>query len=198
MAFTPDGKRLATGHADGTILFWDLQLPASNPLHLPPNEIEALWADLRDADAAKAWQAVWRLADSPAEVVPFLAGKLKSSPSAPAATAGPLLADLDSGSFAKREAAAKQLTDLGLLAESALRAALTAKPSLEVRQRVEAILKAIADNQRPLTPEELRDTRAVAVVGSIATPQARQVLEGLTRGAPSARLTLAAKAAIAP
>src|SRR5205823_12086569 len=102
MAFTPDGRRLATGHSDGTILLWDLDLPAP-PARLSAEEVAALWADLQDADTAKAWRAVWRLAESPEEVVPFLRGKVKPVAGAPADVTGPLLADLGSDVFAKRE-----------------------------------------------------------------------------------------------
>jgi WD40 repeat protein len=59
-AFSPDGKRMATGHTDGTILLWDVDLPAASEVRLDTKEVETLWADLHDADAAKAWRAAWR------------------------------------------------------------------------------------------------------------------------------------------
>ena len=62
---TPDGQRLATGHPDGTILLWDLKLPAVKPDPLAAKEVESLWADLKAEDAARAWRAVWRLAEYP-------------------------------------------------------------------------------------------------------------------------------------
>jgi RNA polymerase sigma factor (sigma-70 family) len=196
MAFTPDGRHLATGHNDGTILLWKIDLPASTPAHLPGKEIASLWADLKGADAAKAWKAVWRLVGSPDEVVPFLRDNLKPFPPAPANITDPLLTDLASDVFAKRDAANKSLKEIGLLAEPALRQRLQANPPLEVRQRVEVLLKAIAENPQPLTAEALRDVRAVAVLARINSPQARQILEGLTKGVDSAPLTGAAKAAL--
>jgi WD40 repeat protein len=197
-AFTPDGKRMATGHTDGTILLWDVDLPAAQATHLAPKEIEMLWAALKDTDAGKAWQAVWRLADSPDEAIPLLRKLLKPVPPAPADVTDPLLADLGSASFAKREAASKQLKELGILAESALREKLDAKPTLEIRQRIEPLLKAVEETPQPLSAETLRDVRAVAVLSRIDSQEARHLLEGLSTGIPSAPLTCAAKATLGP
>jgi RNA polymerase sigma factor (sigma-70 family) len=196
MAFTPDGRHLATGHPDGTILLWPVDLPSPNPVRLTPNEIDSLWSTLKDADAAKAWQAVWRLADAPEDAVPFLRKMLKPVPGAPKDITGPQLIDLGSDVFAKRETATKRLKDLGLLAEPALRQSLSANPPLELRQRIEALLKSIVESPPGLTPEVLQTLRAVAVLSRIQSPQARQILEDLAKGVESAPLTLAAKAVL--
>jgi hypothetical protein len=108
------------------------------------------------------------------------------------------LADLAGDVFAKRDAASKQLRDLGILAESALRQRLKADPPLELRLRIEGLLKSIAETPPALTPEALRDLRAVAVLAQIDSPQARQILEDLTQGADSALLTVAARADLGP
>src|SRR5262249_24487092 len=123
LAFSPDGRRLATGHPDSTILVWDVPLPP-RPLPLAAGELEALRRDLEGADAARAWRAVWRLADVPGEALTHLRARLKPHQPAPAETTRPLLEDLDSDSFTRREAATKRLKELGPLAEPALRAAL--------------------------------------------------------------------------
>ena len=196
MAFTPDGRRLATGHTDGTILLWELDLPAAQPARLSAQEIEVLWADLQDADAARAWRAVWRLAESPDEAVPYVRGKVKPYVGAPADVTGPLLADLGSDVFTKREAASKRLKDLGHQAEPALSQRLKANPPLEERQRIEALLKLLVETPVPLTPEGLRDVRAVAVLSCIGSSQARLLLEELSRGVEAAPLTAAARAAL--
>lgn len=68
------------------------------------------------------------------------------APAQPAAAAeaeraAALIKDLDSDAFPVRQSAQEGLEKLGLAAESALRGALTARPSLETRQRIEAVLQ---------------------------------------------------------
>jgi WD40 repeat protein len=195
LAFARDGRRMATGHPDSTILLWDVRLPAVAVAPLSAQELEARWADLADADAAKAWEAVDRLAQSPKEALAILRGRLKPYPTAPVDLARKLLADLDSDAFADREAAVKRLKELGLQAEPALRAALKMKPSLEQRRRIEELVAAF--QEAPPTAEELRQLRALIVLERIGTPEARRLLEQMAKGPPSARLTRQAQAALA-
>jgi WD40 repeat protein len=195
LAFTKNGRRLATGHPDSTILLWDFALPASKVKPLTAKELETLWSDLVDTVAAKAWQAVWRMSDAPNEVLPFLRARLKPYPTAPADVTRKLLADLDDNSFERREAAMKRLKDLGLQAEPALRATLKLKPSLEQKKRIEQILAALKVASPP-TAEELRQLRAVIVLERLRSPEARRVLEAMTNGPPSARQTRQAFAAL--
>ncbi len=194
--FSLDGRRLATGMPDGTILLWDVSLPPSKPQHLQAREIASLWADLADTDAAKAWRAVWRLSDAPNDALAFLRGHMKPYryPTASANEMRKLLADLDSDSFEVRDAAAKRLNELSFQVEPALRAALNAKPSLEQRRRIEELLVAAPP---PPTPEELRQLRALIVLERIGTPEARRLLEEVAKGPPSARLTRQALSCLA-
>jgi RNA polymerase sigma factor (sigma-70 family) len=119
LAFAPDGRRLATGHPDGTILLWNTNLPAPQPVRLTAADVAILWADLKDNDAAEAWRAVWRLAESAEDVLPFLRENVKPAYPVAAEITTPLLTDLGSESFTKRDAASKRLKELGVLAESA-------------------------------------------------------------------------------
>src|SRR5262249_18860998 len=116
-ALSRDGRHLATGMPDGTILMWDISLPPTNARRLESKEIESLWTDLADPDAAKAWRAVWRLMDVPNDALAILRGRVKPYPTAAADVTRELLADLDSDSFQVREAAVKRLKELGPQAE---------------------------------------------------------------------------------
>ena len=104
-----------------------------------------------------------------------------------------LITDLDSDRFEVRDAAARELTQLGEQVEPALRRVLEGKPSPEARRRVEALL---TGPRRVRSPEGLRGLRAVQALECVGTAEARRVLEGLSRGAPEARLTREAKAAL--
>ena len=196
LAFSRDGRRMATGLPDSTILIWDVRVPPVSVDPLTAKELEALWTDLADADAAKAWQAVWRMAEAPNEALPFLRARLKPYPTAGAEEMRSLLADLDGDSFERREAAVKRLKDLGLRAEPALRAALKEKPSLEQKRRIEAILATLTEAQPP-PADDLRQLRALIVLERINTPEARRIMEEVAKGPESARLTRQALAALA-
>jgi hypothetical protein len=188
LAFLPGG-RLATGMMDGTILVWDLAPKAATA-----GELDTLWADLADEDARKAYRAVHALAARPAQAVAYLKDHFHPVPEVEPRRVKRLLADLDSDQFARREAAAKELATLGGRVEPALRQALKKAPPLEVQKRVEALLAAL----KGVPPRDtLRALRAVWGLERIGTPEARQLLKALAGGAPGARQTVAAKAALA-
>jgi hypothetical protein len=83
---------------------------------------------------------------------------------------------------------------MGELALKELHRALTSKPSLEMRQRIEGLLEKQRGPVR--RPEVLQALRAVAVLERIATTEAREVLQKLASGAAEARLTQEAKASL--
>jgi hypothetical protein len=196
LAFLPNGRALATGMEDGTVFVWDLA-PQTCPetglaRDLGRKELDALWTDLA-AEARKAHRAIWTLAAAPAQAVPFLADHLRPVAGVDAKRVEKLLADLDSERFAVREAAARELTEMGQQIEPALRRVLESKPPLEVRNRVETILAA----QRGVPPAALlRTLRAIQALERSGTPEARQVLRKLAEGAAGARETREAKASL--
>jgi hypothetical protein len=105
-----------------------------------------------------------------------------------------LIADLDSDQYAARAEAARGLEGFGAEAEPALRRALAAPPSLEVRRRLEQLLEQLPRAVPP--PERLRALRAVEALERAGTAEARRVLRGMARGAPGARLTQEARSAL--
>ncbi len=195
LALSPDGRTLATGHADSTILLWDATLRgAARPLMAA--QAEACWADLTGADAARAYAAVWRLADDPRRAVALLAGRLAPIAPPPAELLQRLLRDLGSDAFAVRQPAERQLRQLGERAEPALREALRQERTIEPKRRTEALLAALSPAGL-LSGEALRALRAVHVLEHAGTAEARQLLERVAGGVPTARLTREAAAALA-
>jgi hypothetical protein len=195
LAFSPDGRRLATGHPDSTILIWEVILPARNPVSARPRELEALWADLSEKDAARAWQAVWRMGELPKETIPFLGQRVQPLRPTPEEVTRPLLAQLDDDSYQRREAATKRLKDLGHQAGPALSTALKGDPTPEKKQRLEMLLQVLAEAPAFSSPKELQELRAVAVLERVDSPEARALLQELAKGIPSAPLTRHAQAA---
>jgi hypothetical protein len=198
LAFTPDGARLVSGMRNSTLLIWDVEklvADARRPAgELGPRNLEALWADLAGADVRQAQQAIGMLAAAKAQAVPFLQRHLQ-----PVAAADPqrlrrLIADLDHEQFAERQAAARELERLGEMAAEALAQALQKEPTLEARRRLERLLARL-DGPVPF-PEQVRALRALVVLERACTAEARQLLQKLAQGAPQARLTQHAAAAL--
>jgi hypothetical protein len=185
---------MATGNADTIILLWDLSPPAAQrPASLTAAQCQAYWTNLAGDDAGRAFTAIARLADAPEQRVPMLRDRLHAAKAPSAEELRRLLADLDNAQFERREKATKRLAELGELADTTLREALQRKPSLEMRRRIESLLAA---SRLAHTAEERRNLRAVRVLESIGTAEARQVLETLGEGASDARRTKAAKDAL--
>jgi hypothetical protein len=197
LAFAPDGRTLASGSADTTILLWDLRadLAAARRHHprLTPEEAAAQWG-LLSGDAATAYPAQLRFAVAPADALAFLRDRLPPVPGQPPTpeTLARWVADLGAEAFAVREQAARALDQAGDAAEPALRQALAGRPREEVRRRLEALL-----DRPPGTPspETLRGLRAVEALEWAAPAEARAWLAALARGNPAAALTRAAQAA---
>jgi hypothetical protein len=105
-----------------------------------------------------------------------------------------LVADLGSDTFAVRQRATQELERLGEVAMPVLLKVRDDPPSLEVRQRVERLLRQLEAETPP--PEMLRLLRALAVLEYSGTSEARQVLEVLAGGEPETRLVRQARACV--
>lgn len=187
LSFAPDGRTLATGDPDSTVLIWNLA-PSIGPA--TAKDLPRLWEDLAGSDAAKAYSASWRFADAPDETIRFLRERLRPITPAPAAKVRQMLVDLNSDEYPKREAATMRLRELGERAVISLREGLKARPSLEVRLRVKNLLKLL---EEPQSGGLLRQLRAVAILERIGTLEAQQILKALAEGMPEARVTREAK-----
>jgi WD40 repeat protein len=202
LAFSPDGRLLASGSTDITVLLWDvtgrMQGGKLRPAELSPQEFQSLWADLTSQDAPKARRALWATVAADGASLAFLRERLQPAVStASAETIARLVADLDSTGFGVRTKAMAQLTQLAELAEPALMDALKKQPSLELRQRIEQLLGEVADQRSRPSGDRLRMFRAVEILEQIGTPEARRLLEALSRGVPGALLTREAQASLA-
>src|SRR5262249_5483883 len=154
------------------------------------------WAALAADDAAKAYAAIWLLADGAADAVPFLRARLRPAIAPPEDEVRKQIGRLDSQDFAEREAATKALRQFGAPVAPPLRAALKEAPPVERKTRLERLLAEVT--APTLGPgDHLRQVRAIAVLELAATDEARQVLKELARGTTEDRQTQEAAAAVA-
>src|SRR5262249_10241252 len=124
--------------------------------------------------------------------VPFLRERLAPVAAGNAGKIAQWIKDLDSDEFTVRDKAAGELRQLGEPAVPALRQALTGNPSAEVRRQATPMIEALAAG----SGEGLRGLRAVEALENVGSAEARSLLEALARGAPQARLTQEAAAAL--
>jgi WD40 repeat protein len=171
---------------DGQVFLWGLRPP-------PPAKVShrTLRANLAGAPAL-AYQAVWALAADP-KAPAFLASQVAAVPAAHQERVARLITDLDSDRYPVREAASKELAALGEQVLPALEKGLAAAPSPEARRRLRLLLRRLEGD---LSPEQLRQARAVQALERAGTAAARNLLRRWASGAPAAALTQDAAAAL--
>jgi WD40 repeat protein/beta-lactamase regulating signal transducer with metallopeptidase domain len=199
VAFAPNGRALASGASDTTILVWDttgLRRKVQTPqaVDVPAAAMEALWADLAGNDAARAGQSLIKLAAAPGAGARFLSTRLKPAARVEPAKIKRWIADLESGKFAVREQASVNLLKVEEQAVPALQKVMASPPSLETSNRVAVLLDRLTSGT--LTPEQLRLVRAVEALELMGGSHARGLLQALAGGAPGALLTREAQGAL--
>jgi WD40 repeat protein len=186
LAFTSDGRTLASASADTTVLLWDFAaLLKRRPQTITPNaqSLEELWDHLAKNED-RPHRAIAVLAD--AGVVSFLAEKLRPLrvEQVERKTIAELLSRLDDAKFNERRKATEALKQFGIRAEADLRIALLQASSLEMRRRIEDILAALPrDTNSVASGERLRALRCLAALEFAGTAAARQVLESMAQEA---------------
>jgi RNA polymerase sigma factor (sigma-70 family) len=196
--FSPSGGLTSVALADTTIVVWDTapwrkQIDELLTRELPA-DLASLWDDLAK-DAATGLRAARLLGMAGDKAVALLAAKLPARKAADEARVKRWIAELDSSDFATREKAEKELRSLSGQVESQLREAMKSKPPLEVRRRIDGLLRDI--DARTLTAAEVREVRAVQAMMWLNSAAARTLLIKWATGDPNATLTKAAKKACA-
>ena len=197
LTFSPDGRTLAaTG--GGSVLFWDTTNLAREPgllqrLDLAEADLVRLWTELGGPDAETAYSAFWKLAAAGDKTLRWLRPRLQPVPDPGRQALIKLVADLESGGYATRVKATRQLETL----ESARDLLLDALPrnlTLEMRKRIEHVLSKLdAWLDSPALRHQLRGVDLLEQLGS---EESQALLEELAAGAADAQVTRAAGRAL--
>jgi WD40 repeat protein len=198
VAFSPDGRRLASSGFEGVAYVWDLARPV--PVGLPADPAPAFRtaaeaaAGLRHDDAELAHRAAEWLREHPADGVAALAAAFPPAVPVPADRVEQLLRARDDRNFKTRLKAHTELAKLGPRAAEALKAELERPRSEEVRAAAADLLAAL--DAMTLSGERLAEVRAVEAAERMGTPQAAELMEKWATGAATATLTTEATAAV--
>lgn len=179
-----------------TLSIWDVSKFTTDNRVAPllPQELERLWTELGDTDARTARRAMCILVLLPETAITLIRKHVGPVPRPKPGRITELIVQLDSRKFPIREAAERQLQQLGEQALPSLRAACKEHPSLEAQRRLRRAIKQLESPG----PETLRRIRAAALLRQFKNNKsARQALELLAQGAPGTWLTQEARAAFA-
>jgi hypothetical protein len=194
IAFSADGKQIASGSIDGTAIVWDVKeglLPAAERPKADKDFAKA-WDALRDGKPLEALEATAALAAAGDDGVKWLEGKLVPVRKPDPARVKKLIEQLEDGEQAKRDEASRELGALGAQIEAEVKKVLAGEPPAETKRRLEELLKGM----RPLWVSDrdtVRAVRGVYVLERIGSERAVKLLKKLAEGDPAARLTREAK-----
>jgi WD40 repeat protein len=197
VTFAPNSRTVISGSADTTAMVWDGArfIEKERPtVQLESTQVEDLWKDLM-ADPEKAYKAIGTLSTAPKQAVTLIGERVKPAKGVDPKVVEQLIKDLEDNNFQTREKAKTELEKLGELAQPALQKVLEGLPDLQTRRAVEKLLEQLVSGEAP-PPEIVRTLRSVKVLAQVATPEARQVLETLAKGAAGDKLTREAESAL--
>jgi hypothetical protein len=156
--------------------------------------MDGLWNDLAANDNPRGNRALWTMAAGAKDSVPSLAKKVYLTDPNKVAQ---FIKDLNDNKFSVRERASAALGSYGRWIQGVLEAAGKNPPSDEVRRRVDRLLTALTkEGGVTLDQERLRVRRVIEVLEQANTPDARTLLEAMSREAAEEDLRQTAAGAL--
>lgn len=195
LRFTRDDKSLISLDQEGTKLVWNAarlakQMPAKLR-KLSDKEFEGMWDEVANEDAFRSYRAQRFMAADAERGLALLEKRVKPVPAGDAARLGQLIQDLQSQNNSARRKAMAEIRKHG---EAGLGALLQVGEDQRQTQAMNVMIMKL--EKQLASPDRQRAIKSVRVLERIGTDAARSFLDKLAKGAPGARLTTDAKAAL--
>jgi hypothetical protein len=194
LAFSPDGRLLATGCNDSEVRVWwntsyKLEIPQ---VKLEEKELEAYIKDLGNTDKVKLSRAMLALSAARPQTLEVLKKTLKQGKPPDVKRIRQLIDELGDVQFSVRNKADKELAKMGEAARAEIQYALTKKVDLETKRRLEKLLDRLV-----VEPEEkLLTAQAIVLLERLGGTEAKEILVGVLYGVSDDELISQARAAV--
>ena len=181
LAFSADSQTLTTVGEDSSVMIWDWAKTCQSSTEQHQHQsIEKAWAQLNDPDPNPAYAGMLTLKAAPRETVEFLNRRLKIDPKLEQERIQQWIGQLDHDRFAVRERAKRELWNRSRTVQPTLEKLLKDALPSETEKRIQSILESMAQGR--LSPQELRQLRAIQILEWINTTDSRALLEELAKG----------------
>jgi hypothetical protein len=169
---------LASGAVDSAAIVWDLR---PREVRKPSaGEFDALWEQLAAMDASKAYTSLMNLVAAGDAAVPYILKRMQEKPAGESVSR--LIRELDDDDVQVRNRAAQQLSLIGPPVQPEFQKVLQARPSAELRERLQILLKEM-DGSIVTSIGAVRRIRALEILERIGSREAHNALSELARQA---------------
>lgn len=196
IALSPRGDRLATAFAElNNVAVWNVRPPQVKTVDNVA--LKSAWNALRSRNVKAAYNAKWVLiAAGDRSLKPIQSAFASAGKEVPRKQILELIGQLGDRKFPVRQKATNDLMAIGAKAVPELRIALAKQPELEVKRRIEALIRLLSGALQKLPGEPLRRIRAIEVLERIDSEQSIQLLQQIAKGPSKTRESIDAKAAL--
>jgi WD40 repeat protein len=180
LRFSPNGKYVAAGYRSGSVVVWDVFSPAPHPLsegNRASVSDDALWGQLGDQSPEAAYDTIGFLIRHPDRAVALFEKRIHPVPNVPSCHITELIDRLRHKKVSVRDESSRALVALSEAAIHPLRQALSTRPDLEQRRRIEAVLRHVMEVDLATEARRIRRTIGASISKADVDPELHEVVE---------------------